>query len=51
MDIIREEHQTRLVKSRDGVPTPQDICTVLDDYVIGQAACQAGALGGRAQSL
>ena len=36
MDIIREEHQTRLVKSRDGVPTPQDICTVLDDYVIGQ---------------
>ena len=37
MDIIREEHQTRLVKSRDGVPTPQDICTVLDDYVIGQS--------------
>ncbi len=37
MDIIREEHKTTLVKSRDGVPTPQDICTVLDDYVIGQA--------------
>ena len=36
MDIIREEHKTSLVKSRDGVPTPQDICTVLDDYVIGQ---------------
>ncbi len=36
MDIIREEHKTTLVKSRDGVPTPQDICTVLDDYVIGQ---------------
>ncbi len=37
MDIIREEHKTTLVKSRDGVPTPQDICQVLDDYVIGQS--------------
>jgi ATP-dependent Clp protease ATP-binding subunit ClpX len=37
MDIIREEHKTTLVKSRDGVPTPQDICGVLDDYVIGQS--------------
>tara|TARA_Y100001936_G_C16087745_1_gene683128 strand:- start:3172 stop:4305 length:1134 start_codon:yes stop_codon:yes gene_type:complete len=37
MDIIREEHKTTLVKSRDGVPTPADICSVLDDYVIGQA--------------
>ena len=36
MDIIREEHKTTLVKSRDGVPSPQDICNVLDDYVIGQ---------------
>ncbi|MEM7168882.1 MAG: ATP-dependent Clp protease ATP-binding subunit ClpX [Pseudomonadota bacterium] len=36
MDIIREEHKTTLVKSRDGVPSPADICTVLDDYVIGQ---------------
>ena len=36
MDIIREEHKTTLVKSRDGVPTPVDICTVLEDYVIGQ---------------
>jgi ATP-dependent Clp protease ATP-binding subunit ClpX len=36
MDIIREEHKTTLVKSRDGVPTPLDICTVLDGYVIGQ---------------
>ncbi len=36
MDIIREEHKTTLVKSRDGVPTPRDICGVLDDYVIGQ---------------
>ncbi|PWR24114.1 ATP-dependent Clp protease ATP-binding subunit ClpX [Zavarzinia compransoris] len=36
MDIIREEHKSALVKTRDGVPTPQDICRVLDDYVIGQ---------------
>ena len=37
MDIIREEHKTGLIKSGDGVPTPQEICQVLDDYVIGQA--------------
>jgi ATP-dependent Clp protease ATP-binding subunit ClpX len=37
MDIIREENKTNLVKSREGVPTPQDILTVLDDYVIDQA--------------
>ena len=36
MDIIREEHKTGLIKSGDGVPTPQEICQVLDDYVIGQ---------------
>jgi ATP-dependent Clp protease ATP-binding subunit ClpX len=37
MDIIREEHKSGLVKSGDGVPTPHEICAVLDDYVIGQA--------------
>ena len=37
MDIIREESKTALVKSRDGVPSPREICDVLDDYVIGQA--------------
>ncbi len=37
MDIIREETKTAGIKSHDGVPTPREICEVLDDYVIGQA--------------
>ncbi|WP_284165440.1 ATP-dependent Clp protease ATP-binding subunit ClpX [Frigidibacter sp. SD6-1] len=36
MDIIREETKTTGLKSHDGVPTPREICKVLDDYVIGQ---------------
>jgi len=36
MDIIREENKNQLVKSKDGVPTPQEIKDVLDDYAIGQ---------------
>jgi len=36
MDIIREETKASGLKSADGVPTPKEICDVLDDYVIGQ---------------
>jgi ATP-dependent Clp protease ATP-binding subunit ClpX len=36
MDIIREENKSSLVKSKDGVPTPHEIRSVLDDYVIDQ---------------
>ncbi|WP_432448948.1 ATP-dependent Clp protease ATP-binding subunit ClpX [Aliiroseovarius marinus] len=36
MDIIREETKSSGLKSSEGVPTPQEICQVLDDYVIGQ---------------
>ena len=37
MDIIREETKSAGLKSSDGVPSPKEICEVLDDYVIGQA--------------
>lgn len=37
MDIIREETKATGFKSSDGVPTPREICGVLDDYVIGQS--------------
>lgn len=36
MDIIREETKSAGLKDSEGVPTPQEICDVLDDYVIGQ---------------
>ena len=36
MDIIREETKTSGLKSGEGVPTPREIMTVLDDFVIGQ---------------
>ena len=37
MDIIREENKSSLVKSKEGVPSPQEIFGVLNDYVIGQS--------------
>ena len=40
MDIIREENKTTGMKAREGVPTPREICDVLDDYVIGQATAK-----------
>ncbi|EIE49378.1 Clp protease [Salipiger aestuarii] len=36
MDIIREETKGAGLKSSEGVPSPREICDVLDDYVIGQ---------------
>lgn len=39
-DIIKEETKSSLSKSGDGVPSPLDILSVLDDYVIGQAAAK-----------
>ena len=36
MDIIKEENKDTLVKYQEGVPSPREICNVLDDYVIGQ---------------
>ena len=34
MDIIKEENKDVLVKHQDGLPTPKEICGVLNDYVL-----------------
>ncbi len=39
-DIIKEESKGTLSKGGEGVPTPQDILAVLDDYVIGQGSAK-----------
>ncbi|ACT56744.1 ATP-dependent Clp protease ATP-binding subunit ClpX [Candidatus Liberibacter asiaticus] len=36
MDIIREENKSSITKSHEGIPNPQEILRVLDEYVIGQ---------------
>ncbi len=36
MDIIRAADKGSIAREGDDVPKPQDICRVLDDYVIGQ---------------
>jgi ATP-dependent Clp protease ATP-binding subunit ClpX len=37
MDIIKEEHKSSVTKNKEGIPTPIEICNILDDYVIGQS--------------
>ena len=36
MDIIKEESKNNFSKSEEGVPTPKEIYSTLDEYVIGQ---------------
>lgn len=39
-DIIKEESKGGISKGGEGVPTPQEILAVLDDYVIGQGSAK-----------
>jgi ATP-dependent Clp protease ATP-binding subunit ClpX len=36
MDIIKEESKSQISKSEEGVPTPKEIYSILNEYVIGQ---------------
>jgi len=36
MDIIKEESKSQISKSEEGVPTPKEIFSILNEYVIGQ---------------
>ena len=40
MDIIREEDKSQLVHDGEGIPSPSEINSFLDDYVIGQASAK-----------
>jgi hypothetical protein len=51
MDIIREENKTSLVKSSDGVPTPQEILQRAGRLCDRPVPGQARPVGGGAQPL
>ncbi len=36
MDIIKEESKSAISKSEEGIPTPKEIFSILNEYVIGQ---------------
>jgi len=36
MDIIKEESKSQISKNEEGVPTPKEIFSILNEYVIGQ---------------
>ena len=40
MDIIKEEYKQNVSKTSDGVPTPNEIFSTLDEYVIGQSTAK-----------
>ena len=36
MDIMKEENKVALKQITSSIPTPQKICTILNDYIVGQ---------------